>query len=299
MVETKTQYKVAPKGFTTDQWEAFSKDGIILIEDAISEEDIQTYLEAIDNVTSADEKYVDGEYFYKENMVELDPALAGLIDNPRHVGFAYDIYGELLKLHQSQLFIRVPQETHNNKWHPDGARALPYGVFSPKIPLQIKIGYWLTDLPEAQMGNLVVLPGSHREQYMDGYDTHDSVKSERILKVKRGTMSVMHSSIWHRVEPNYSNVTRKNFFLAYCPGWITAADRRQSNPQWLETLNREQRIIMRSYDHGYHHAKPPASEFPLYLDRDTGSDRDEGVYKDHVQLHRRKRLTFHEKLDRK
>ena len=54
---------------------------------------------------------------------------------------------------------------------------------------------------------------------------------------------------------------------------------------------------MRSYDHGYHHAKPPLSEFPLFLDRDTGLGYDEARYQDHVSLNRRKRLTFHEKLD--
>lgn len=291
------QYRVAPKGFTLEQWETFQKDGIVLIEDAISEDAIQTYLDAIDRVTSVAPDYEDGEYFYRENIVELDPTLSSLIDEPRHVGFAYDIYGELLKIHQSQLFVRAPQESHNNKWHPDGARALPYGVFSPEIPLQIKVGYWLTDLPEAQMGNLVVLPGSHRHQYMDGYDTHDSMDGERILTPKRGTMSIMHSSIWHRVEPNYSQVTRKNFFLAYCPAWLTAADHIHSDPDWLTTLNREQRIIMRSYEHSYHKAKPPASEFPLFLDRETGADHDADCYKEHVQLHRRKRLTFHEKLN--
>ena len=41
---------------------------------------------------------------------------------------------------------------------------MPYGTFSPDLPLQIKIGFWLTDLPQAKMGNLVVLPGSHRKR---------------------------------------------------------------------------------------------------------------------------------------
>lgn len=295
MIET--SYRIAPKGFTLKQWQTFLKDGIVFIEDALSQDDVDSYLAAIDRVTARAANFVDGEFFYRENIVELDPTLTGLIDHQRNVGFAYDIYGELLKLHQTQLFIRTPQETHNNKWHPDGARALPYGVFSPEIPLQIKVGYWLTDLPEDQMGNLVVLPGSHRKQYLDAYDTHDSLPSEMILKPRRGTMTVMHSSIWHRVEPNFSQVTRKNFFIAYCPSWLTAADRITSDPDWLATVNREQRIIMRSYDHGYHHAKPPLSEFPLFLDRDTGLGYDEARYQYHVSLNRRKRLTFHEKLD--
>ena len=137
----------------------------------------------------------------------------------------------------------------------------PTACFSPKLPLQIKIGYWLTDLPHEKMGNLVVLPGSHRQQYMDGYDTHDSVPGEMIVCPRKGTMTVMHSSIWHRVEPNESDVVRYNIFVAYCPSWITSADRFHSSPEWLKTLNREQRIIMRSYSHAYHNANHPHLNF--------------------------------------
>ena len=81
---------------------------------------------------------------------ELTAAFAALVDHPRHVGYAYDLFGELLKLHQSQFFIRPPGGERYNIWHPDGARAVPYGTFSPELPLQIKIGFWLTDLPEAK-----------------------------------------------------------------------------------------------------------------------------------------------------
>lgn len=292
-------FRKAPAGFSLTQWETFQDDGFIILENILSDDEIDTYLAAIERVTSKDDSYKAGEYYALENIVERDSVFANIIDNPRHVGFAYDIYGELLKLHQSQLFLRTPQEGHNNQWHPDGARALPYGVFSPRLPLQIKIGYWLTNLPEEQMGNLVVQPGSHRKQYMDAYDTHESVEGQYVLKVKRGSMSIMHSSIWHQVQANNSAVTRKNIFIAYCPSWLTAADRLSSDPEWLETLNREQRIIMRSYDHAYHCAKPPASEFPLFLDRETGQDHDEGVYREHVALGRRKRITTAEKLELK
>ena len=105
-------------------------------------------------------------------------------------------------------------------------------------------------------------------------------------------MTIMHSSLWHRVEPNESSVTRRNIFVAYCPSWVTPADRLTSAPDWLTTLNREQRIIMRSYSRAYHNAKPPANDFPLFLDRQTGQDRNEDYYRDHVKLERLKRHIF-------
>ena len=291
------KHGLAPKGFTAEQWETFNQDSIILIEHALSDKETQMYRSAIDRVALTHPKYESGKYLGIDNIVEKAPQFSSLIDHPRHVGFAYDIFGELLKLHQSQFFLRPPGGGNYNIWHPDGARALPYNVFSPKLPLQIKIGYWLSDLPDKKMGNLVVMPGSHRKQYMNSYDTHDSVEGEKVICLTKGTMTVMHSSIWHRVEPNESNTTRYNIFIAYCPSWVTSADRLQSDPEWLGTLNREQRIIMRSYSNAYHNAKPPASEFPLFLDRETTLDRDDNMYQDHVKLHRRKRRTTAEQLN--
>ena len=288
-------YRRAPQGFTPAQRQQFDREGYLSIENALSEEEVAAYLEAIDHHIQSDENFAPDKFYAREHIVQRDPIFTTLIDHPRHIGFAYDFFGELLKLHISQFFVRPPSGDHN-AWHPDGARAVPYGVFSPQWPLQIKVALWLTDLPNPQMGNLVVRPGSQHEQYFDGYDTHDSVPDEKIICAKRGTMTLLNGNIWHRVEANESNVVRKNIFLAYCPSWIVAADHLRSDPQWLETLNREQRIIMRDYDYAYDHTKPPAQDFPLFLDRETGLDHDSDLYHERVAKHRRKRMLAHEKV---
>ena len=189
---TDSQYRLAPPGFSDEEWEIFERDGMLFFEDAPDQNIIDELTAGIDCVCQSSPRFEAGQTFGCQNIVERDPAFAALIDRPSHVGYAYDLFGELLKLHQSQFFIRPPGGERYNIWHPDGARAVPYGTFSPELPLQIKIGFCLTDLPEAKMGNLVVLPGSHREQYIDEYDSH---------------------------EPNDSDLVRKNIFYAYCrPG---------------------------------------------------------------------------------
>lgn len=284
---TDATFKVAPRGFSGEQRAQFDREGILVLPGAIDADDVARYRDAVDRITGTHdvERY---PMFIKENVVELDRALEELIDHERHVGFVYDLFGEQLMLHSSQVFVRGGPSGPGNQWHPDGPRAVPYGVFTSR-PVQVKIAYWLTDVPTPGMANLVVRPGSQRDEYFDGYDTWEPASDELVLCPSAGDMLIMNGGVWHRVEANETDVVRKNIFITYCPSWIVPGDRYTSDEAWLQTLPRERRIIMRSYAYPYQHAKPPAEDFPLYLDRDTGDDHDRDAYRDHVALERRKR----------
>lgn len=288
------RYRVAPPGFKPEERARFERDGFLHFDAVLPEADVARYLAALDRVATGHRRYRPDEFFALERVVTRDPDLVDLIDHARHVGFAYDYFGELLQLHLSQLMIR-PRGGWHNAWHPDGPRAVPYGVFIPELPPVLKVMIWLTDLPHPRMGNLVLMPGSHRSQYFDAYDTHESVAGEWIACCPRGSMTLIDARTWHRVEANESDVARKNLSLSYSPSWVVPQDRYRCEPEWLAALSREQRILMRDYAYPYEHAKPPAADFPLYLDRETGLDRDPGAYRDHVVLERRKRRTPRER----
>lgn len=273
-INTTPTYQTAPAGFTREQWASFERDGYLFIEDAISPADVRRYIEGTDRISAEHRRERPDRAFTPwGGIAHLDPVFAELIDHSRHVGFAYDVYGELLKLHNSQAFIRPPGKSET-RWHNDGARAVPYSVYAPTLPLQLKVAYWLTDLPRPNMGNLVVYPGSHRSQRFDAYTRPTALEGELPVCVKAGTMMLIHCNLFHRVMDNDSSVTRYNLFYTYCPSWVCEADRLNCDEAWLRTLTREQRIIMRSYRHPYDRTKPPADDFPLYLDRDTGLDHD-------------------------
>ena len=70
-------YRIAPPGFTSEQWETFNEDGIIFIEDALSEEEIDAYIAAINRVAAKHPKYTKGGYLGMENIVESDAVFAG------------------------------------------------------------------------------------------------------------------------------------------------------------------------------------------------------------------------------
>ncbi|MBW3625404.1 MAG: phytanoyl-CoA dioxygenase family protein [Armatimonadetes bacterium] len=270
----KPAYKVAPPGFTPEQWEAFERDGFLLFENALTPDECREYIDVIDEVARTQFNWQPGKTLAPwSGVAHLHPKLTELIDHPRHVGYAYDLYGELLKLHNSQFFLRPPGKS-GTKWHNDGARAVPYTVYAPFLPIQLKVAYWLTDLPRPNMGNMMVAPGSHKKQYFEAYTKPMDVEGQMPVCVPAGTMMLMNGNLFHTVLDNDSDVTRYNFFYTYCPSWVCEADRLNCDEAWLKTLTREQRIIMRSYKNPYDRTKPPAEDFPLYLDRETGLDHD-------------------------
>src|SRR5687767_5888971 len=100
-------YRTAPPGYTREQWAFFEREGYLFIEDAISPADVRRYIDTPDRISADHRRERPGKAFTPwGGIAHLDPVFAELIDHPRHVGFAYDVYGELLKLHNSQAFIR-------------------------------------------------------------------------------------------------------------------------------------------------------------------------------------------------
>src|SRR5260221_11378796 len=289
-------FRSPPPGFTRSQLQEFQDRGLLVVENAFRDQELEAWREAILRAQSSAEIRADG-FFTLRNFVEADPAFTDLIDHSAYVGLVYDLYGEMLKLQLSELFVRAPGGgTRPERWHIDGPRVLPYAAFAPGAPMQVKVGVWITDMLHPDMGNLAFVPGSHRHQYFDAYDTDEVVRGEEQLLVRRGSLTLMDTALWHRTVPNDSAVTRMNVYLGYCPSWLPTSDRETSDPVWLASLNREQRIIMRSYAKAYSHAKPPPEDYPLFLDRDSGADREPDRYRDHVKLLHRKRTTAWERF---
>jgi hypothetical protein len=296
--EAMNHFRRAPPGFTPDQWREFQERGLLVIENAYGEHDLDGWTRTVLRLQASAGPSADG-FFTLRNFIERDPAFAGLIDHPAHVGLAYDLYGEMLKLQLSEFFVRGPGSgARPERWHIDGPRTLPYAAFAPGAPMQVKVGIWLTDVLSRDRGNLAFVPGSHRQQYFDAYDTDEEVRGEEQLLVRRGSLTLMDTALWHRTVRNEGPSPRLNLYLGYCPSWLPTSDRNTSDPVWLAGLNREQRIIMRSYESAFSHAKPPVEDYPLFLERDSGADRDAGRYRDHVRLLHRKRLTGRERLRR-
>lgn len=275
----------APRGFTRESWKQFAEDGILVVEDALDPE-------LAGALRSRTELEGGG---YSGHVVEQDPLFAEMIDHPAHIGHIFDVYGEMSKLLASQYFVRPPGQEIRNDWHFDGPRMLPFQVFAGNLPLRIKVGYWLTPLPRENMGNLVFIRGSHRWPHLSQYKTHERHPQQESLRVRPGALTLMWGGLWHRVEENRSETTRKNMFLEYGPSWIVAGDRFASDPSWVAGLPRTRRILMREYDHPNYQIKPPEADTPLFRPREDEPDLDSAHYGAHVPADLRKYSTWVEK----
>lgn len=285
------ELRPAPAGFTEASWERFRRDGFLVVPGALSPREVERLSAVVGGFAAARGP---GDSFDVTRAVERHPELERLIDHEAHIGYAYDLYGEATKLLLSQFFVRPPSAALRNEWHFDGPRLLPFEVFSERLPLRLKVGYWLTPLPRRKMGNLLYVPGSHHEPYLPEYRTHRPHAEERALLVEPGAMTLMWSGLWHRVEENDSDATRLNVFLEYGPSWITAADRFGCDPAWRESLPRERRILMRPYEHANSFIKPPEEDVPLFLPREAGLGADQTRYVQDVPAHLRKHRTWAE-----
>jgi hypothetical protein len=285
--EMQGAFRMAPFGFSKEQWGIFERDGILIVPDALRPDEVSMYLNAAQECLRRYPKYSPQNTWKILDLVREHPVFRDLIDHERHVGYAYDIYGDQLRLAQADLFVR-PRQGVINHWHVDGPRAVPYRAFSPELPLKLRIGYWLTDVPRPNMGNLVYLPGSHRGDYLEEHAGLGDLSGQKILCCRAGTMTIAHASIWHRVTGNDSDTTRVNLFLSYTPSWVTGY---YSYPEeWLEGLTREQRIILRAYADEEDLTRPPAEDLPLFLDPTASRLETTGE-----ESHKIRRLTRYER----
>ncbi len=258
-----TALRKAPAGFTIEQWSEFSDKGFIALPGAVPAEACERYRAAALELIERHSDYDPAHAFRVANVLPQHEKLWELIDHDQHAGFGYDLYGDQLQLVQSDLFVRPPGGIVNS-WHIDGPRALPYRVFSPELPLKLRIGYWLTDVQEPNMGNYVYVPGSHKADYdLEHSGTGDALGQE-VICGSAGTLTVAHANVWHRIDPNQSDRTRITIFLTYAPSWL--ANYYSYPEDLLARMTREQRIILRPYEDGEDFVRPPKQDLPLFID---------------------------------
>lgn len=225
----------------------FESFGYIIIEDVLSPDEVEETLVASTRLhaSTQDEWRQIGKGF------ESEPALEALIDHPAILPKVRALYGDQFIL-QSAWCTVARAGSQSVGWHQDGSGVYQFSQVSYPLPLlQLRASYSLTDQSHEMMGNMMMIPGSHRSPV--GLPNHlrkelSVSPIQHNILCKAGTVLLFHNGVWHSPMPNNEDFDRYNMHYIYSPPWLRRSDRFETDPAFLERTTPRRRALMGDYE---------------------------------------------------
>jgi ectoine hydroxylase-related dioxygenase (phytanoyl-CoA dioxygenase family) len=260
---------------TDEQRRSFDDQGFILIDNFFSDSEFDRLLKAIDEVAvriRAEKGLSENDPFALRNALSHHEAFLDLIDNPRILPLVVDAIGWNIQIRTTHLDYRPPYPRDlvpgelgtgegadhtagykNLVWHPDLAG--PYLFEAPsndgRLPsMEIKVGYYLSDLRSKNSGAICLVPGSHRRSPQELRDMQLRVPEDQYieLNVPPNTALLWRTQVWHCVTPNLSDLVRKVFYVGYQYRWLRPTDYIQQDPALIARSSPIRRQLLGALD---------------------------------------------------
>ena len=241
-------YPVAQPGAMTETERfVFECFGYILIEDVISEAECDEVLEAAKRLHHDQPKE---RLLQIGKGFETEPAIANLIDHPAVLPKVRALYGDRFVLQAAWCTVQ-PAGSQSVGWHQDGSGAYDFKQLGYPVPLlQLRASFNLTDQSELFMGNMMMIPGSHRSPVgLPREARHDIAVApiQHNIRCKRGSVLLFHNGVWHSPMPNNMDFDRYNMHFIYSPPWLRRSDRDFTDEAFLEQTTPLRRALMGDY----------------------------------------------------
>ena len=216
---------------TEAEREEFNKTGVLMVENALSPEQVAALTAATDQIYA--QKMAEGQdprkaLFYP-NFIPDSPLFADLVDYEKILPKVWGILGWNIYLYHGHLIVTPPSgQTQDNKtfgWHQDSGRVNLEMESHPRPRLSLKVAYFLSDTSQPGHGNFWVIPGSHLWDTLDRpADNVGQPEGAIPVLAKPGTAVFFDRRLWHTASPNWSDMTRKVLFYGYGYRWIRTKD---------------------------------------------------------------------------
>ncbi len=227
---------------TREQIDKFWGDGVLVVEDAVSAEELAGLKQVFESWVEESRLYngdygetLDGRPRFDlqpghrsdkpalrrvQSPEEISDIFANVMRKARTVDFCIDLLGPNLKFHHGKVNSKLPGSATEVKWHQD----FP---FQPMTNDDIITCLLFLDNVTLENGPLEVIPGSHKGPLYSHW--HDGVftgavdpdiiaeQSDKILSCagKAGSVCLMHSSLLHGSAPNLSDHARTLYIATY------------------------------------------------------------------------------------
>lgn len=194
----------------------FMKNGYLVIEDALTLQQLQQQREAFDDMIG------DAKWTFTHKLLEEDERFAFLLDHQPVLTRMKAILGNCVQLHSATARLTRPGAEDQN-WHRDmpwpvDPEGTPYG----SIPGQINCGYYLDELT-LENGPIVVVPGSHRVSFRPPAGFPNFPDELRIF-AKPGQAIMFDGALFHRGAANRSQENRRVCLMCYQNAWMKSRE---------------------------------------------------------------------------
>jgi ectoine hydroxylase len=222
--------------------------GYILIEDVLSPEECQEALEATKRLHAGHPKE---RLLQIGRGFEKEPALERLIDHPAVLPKIRALYGDRFVLQAAWCTIQ-PAGSQSVGWHQDGSGVTEFREVGYPVPLlQLRASYNLTDQSHLYMGNMMMIPGSHKSKAEMPKNARSEIYAspiQHIITCKPGAVLIFHNGVWHSPMPNNMNFDRYNMHYIYSPPWLRRSDREATDPEFLARTTPRRRALMGDHE---------------------------------------------------
>jgi ectoine hydroxylase len=185
-------------------------------------------------------------------ILDDDPLFLDLVDWPAMWPYVTGLLNERPHHHASDAIVEYGPMGRSMGWHQDGHDNAFRGLRSPIPLLQLKVGYYLTDMTEGGQGNLCVAPGSHKTDLAP--DPEDLQRTDLFpgaveIRAPAGSAILFHNALWHSHGPwTQNDGARIMLYYAYEHPWMIASQEHWSYPPaFYNALSPERRRLFHGF----------------------------------------------------
>lgn len=191
-------------------------------------------------------------FFY---ILDDDPLFLELLDWPALLPYVHQLLNPMAHHHGSDVIVEHGADFLDRKgdWHLDGHQD-GYRHLGYPIPLlQLKVGYYLSDMTQPWQGNLAVVPGSHHARLAPSAEERqqrDFFPGAVQVCAPAGTAILFHNALWHTAAPfNRPDASRVMLYYAYEHPWMVASQEHWSYEKsfYNERLSPAQRKLFHGF----------------------------------------------------
>jgi hypothetical protein len=180
------------------------------------------------------------------------PEFLELLDWPPLMPYVTGLLNERPHHHASDAIVEHPPIQRGMGWHIDGHDNGYRNLGRPIPLLQLKVGYYLTDMTNPGQGNLCVVPGSHKS--LCDPDPAELKRAELFpgaaqVCAPAGSAVLFHNALWHSSGPwTQEEGSRTMLYYAYEHPWMIGSQEHWGyRPEFYKALPPERRRFFHGF----------------------------------------------------